>query len=186
MVSKIRQRHSSGGANCLVLNVTYEPLNVIHDTRAVVLILQGKAESVLDQDRICAGDKEALMFPSVIRLTYLAKVPRMRQVPLSRRALFQRDGYQCQYCGERPDKLEVEHVVPRSQGGKNVWQNVTTACRACNARKRDRTPEQAGMQLLSKPYAPSRVAMIASRGHLEWQEWLEGHNLDMVPSDHSR
>lgn len=186
MVSKIRQRHSSGGANCLVLNASYEPINVISDTRAVVLILQGKAESVLDQDRICAGAEEALMFPSVIRLTYMAKVPRMRQVPLSRRALFQRDGYQCQYCGERPDKLEVEHVVPRSHGGRNVWENVVTACRACNARKRDRTPEEAGMRLLSKPFAPSRVAMIASRGHDEWNPWLEGHNIERARSDHSR
>jgi 5-methylcytosine-specific restriction endonuclease McrA len=172
-------RTNGGKHNCLVLNASYEPINVIADTRAVVLILQGKAESVLDQDRICAGDQEALMFPSVIRLTYMAAVPRMRQVPLSRRALFQRDNFTCQYCGEKPDRLEVEHVVPRSHGGRNVWENVVTSCRACNAHKRDRTPDQAGMRLLSKPYAPSRVAMIASRGHDEWEEFLVGHNLDV-------
>lgn len=186
MVSKIRQRNSNQGANCLVLNASYEPINIITDTRAVVLILQGKAESVLDQDRICSGDKQALMFPSVVRLTYMAAVPRMRQVPLSRRALFQRDSFQCQYCGGKPERLEVEHVVPRAQGGRNVWENVTTACRECNAHKRDRTPQQAGMTLLSKPYAPSRVAMIASRGHDEWEPYLEGHNLDMVRTDRSR
>jgi len=160
--------------NCLVLNASYEPINVINANRGVVLILEGKAESVLDTDRICAGGEEVLMFPSVIRLTYMADVPRLRQVPLSRRALFQRDNFTCQYCGERPSKLEVEHVVPRSQGGKNVWNNVTTACRSCNARKRDRTPEEAGMKLLSKPFAPSRVAMIASRGFIEWEPFIGG------------
>jgi 5-methylcytosine-specific restriction endonuclease McrA len=170
----------------LVLNITWEPINIVDDTRAVVLILQGKAESVLDQDRICAGDKHALMFPSVIKLSYLAKVPRMRQVPLSRRALFQRDGWICQYCGQQPKALEVEHVIPRSKGGKNVWENVTTACRGCNATKRDRTPEEAGMRLLSKPYAPSRVAMIASKGHHEWAPFIEGHNLDVVRTDRGR
>lgn len=160
--------------NCLVLNASYEPLNVIEDTRAIVLILQGKAESILDTDRLCSGGREALMFPSVIRLKYMADVPRLRQVPLSRRALFQRDNYTCQYCGDQPAKLEVEHVIPRAQGGKNVWSNVTTACRSCNAHKRDRTPAEAGMTLRTKPYAPSRVAMIASRGYTEWEPFIGG------------
>lgn len=158
--------------NCLVLNASWEPINIITDTRAVVLILQDKAESVLDTDRLCSGMDDALMFPSVIRLLYMASVPRMRKVPLSRRALFQRDGFCCQYCGESPSKLEVEHVVPRAQGGKNRWENVTTACRGCNAFKRDRTPEQAGMKLLSKPYAPSRLAMIVAKGHDDWSRFL--------------
>jgi 5-methylcytosine-specific restriction endonuclease McrA len=161
-------------ANTLVLNASYEPLNVVEDTRAVVLILQGKAESVLDSDRICAGSQSALMFPSVVRLRYMADVPRLRQVPLSRRALFQRDNFTCQYCGEKPQKLEVEHVVPRAHGGRNRWENVVTACRRCNAHKRDRTPEQAGMKLLSKPFAPTRLAMIASRGNVEWEQFLIG------------
>lgn len=158
----------------LVLNVTYEPINVISENRAIVLILQGKAESVLDTDRICSSTNEVIMFPSVIKLTYLANVPRMRQVPLSRRALFQRDNSTCQYCGDKPAKLEVEHVVPRAQGGRNVWTNVVTACRRCNAHKRDRTPEQAGMTLRQKPFAPSRVAMIASRGYTEWEPYIGG------------
>lgn len=158
--------------HCLVLNASYEPINVIRESRGVVLILQGKAESLLDTDRICSGSDEALMFPSVIRLNYQADIPRMRQLPLSRKALFQRDRFTCQYCGEQPIKLEVEHVKPRAQGGKTTWQNVVAACRTCNARKRDRTPEEAGMKLLSKPFAPSRLAHIASRGHEEWTPWL--------------
>ena len=158
--------------NCLVLNASYEPINVIEDTRAIVLLLQGKAETVVESDRLCSGGSTTLMFPSVIRLTYMADVPRLRQVPLSRRALFQRDNFECQYCGDKPAKLEVEHVIPRAQGGRNVWQNVVTACRRCNAHKRDRTPEQAGMCLKRKPYAPSRVAMIASRGFPEWEPFL--------------
>lgn len=172
--SNRERRYSSGSHQTLVLNASYEPINIVPDTRAIVLLLQGKAESVLDTDRICGAANEALMFPSIIRLLYMADVPRLRQLPLSRRNLFDRDKYTCQYCGDKPAKLEVEHVIPRAQGGKNTWQNVTTACRTCNAYKRDRTPEQAGMKLLSKPYAPSRVAIIAARGHSEWSEYLGG------------
>lgn len=158
----------------LVLNASFEPINVIRSTRAVVLILNGKAESVLDTDRLCGSGSggTVLMFPSVIRLLTMADVPRVRQVPLSRRALFQRDHHACQYCGDKPIALEVEHIVPRAQGGKNHWLNVTTACRTCNAKKRDRTPDEAGMKLLSKPYAPTKIAMIASRGHAEWEPFL--------------
>lgn len=173
---KRSQRAMTSEGNVLVLNASYEPINVIKDTRAVVLLLQGKAVSELDSDRICAsGDRQSMiMFPSVIRLTHMASVPRLRQVPLSRKALFQRDSFTCQYCGTKPGKLEVEHVIPRSKGGRNVWQNVTTACRACNAKKRDRTPEEAGMILRSKPFAPNRIAMIAARGHDEWLPYLGG------------
>lgn len=167
----------------LVLNASYEPINIVPDTRAVVLILQGKAESVMDSDRVCSSGNRgtALMFPSVIRLTRMADVPRIRQIPLSRKALFTRDSYRCQYCGikvgainDRGEvtRLEVEHILPRSRGGKNAWTNVTTACRPCNAHKRDRTPEEAGMRLLSKPYAPSKLAMIAAKGHEEWEAFI--------------
>lgn len=162
----------------LVLNASYEPINVIKRTRAVVLIMEGKAESLLDTDIVCrSGSRnENIIFPSVIRLTHMADVPRMRQVPLSRRALFTRDHFTCQYCGDKPTKLEVEHVIPRSRGGRNIWQNVTTACRACNAVKRDRTPDEAGMRLRSKPYAPNQMAIIAARGHQEWEPYLGGSN----------
>lgn len=159
----------------LVLNASYEPINVVNANRAVVLILNGKAESVLDTDRLCGSGSggTTLMFPSVVRLLVMANVPRVRQVPLSRRALFQRDRHTCQYCGDKPVSLEVEHVIPRAQGGKNHWLNVVTACRACNARKRDRTPEQAGMKLLSKPFAPTRIAMIMAKGNTEWEPYLQ-------------
>lgn len=157
-----------------MLNASYEPINVVEDTRGVVLILNGKAETVLDSDRICAsGDRGTMvMFPSVIRLIEMADVPRIRQIPLSRKALFSRDGHRCQYCGEKAGRLEVEHVLPRSRGGKNEWKNVVTACRPCNARKRDRTPEEAGMKLLTKPFAPTKLAMIAAKGHEEWEPFL--------------
>jgi len=169
-----RERRQGGKYQTLVLNASYEPINIVADTRAVVLLLQGKAESVLDTNRICGSAHDAIMFPSVIRLVYMADVPRLRQLPLSRRNLFDRDNYTCQYCGDKPVKLEVEHVIPRAKGGKNTWQNVTTACRQCNAYKRDRTPQEAGMVLMSKPYAPSRVAIIAARGHDEWSAYLGG------------
>lgn len=160
---------------CLVLNASFEPINVVSQNRAVVLILQSKAETVLDTNRICGSGSggTVLMFPSVVRLLVMADVPRVRQVPLSRRALFQRDRHTCQYCNAKPVSLEVEHIIPKARGGKNNWLNVTTACRSCNAKKRDRTPEEAGMKLLSKPFAPTRLAMIAARGHEEWEAYLQ-------------
>lgn len=159
----------------LVLNASYEPVNVINANRAVVLILNGKAEAILDTERLCGSGSggTTLMFPSVVRLKTMRNIPRVRQVPLSRRALFQRDRQTCQYCGDKPTSLEVEHVIPRSKGGKNNWLNVVAACRNCNAHKRDRTPAEAGMILLQKPYAPTRMAMIAARGHDEWKPFLQ-------------
>lgn len=159
----------------LVLNASFEPINCVNANRAVVLILNGKAESVLDTDYVCGSGSggTTLMFPSVVRLTTMRDVPRVRQVPLSRRALFQRDRATCQYCGDKPAALEVEHVIPRSKGGKNNWLNVVAACRTCNAKKRDRTPAEAGMSLLTKPFAPTRMAMIASRGKPEWEQFLQ-------------
>jgi 5-methylcytosine-specific restriction endonuclease McrA len=96
--------------------------------------------------------------PSVIRLTHFVRVPFRSRVPLSRRAVFARDGHRCQYCGAHADS--IDHVLPRSRGGVHAWENVTACCRGCNLRKRDRTPEEAGMRLHRRPAAPRELAWV--------------------------
>ena len=160
--------------NVLVLNATYEPLSVIETSRAVTLLVLGKAQTLETTGEVYSSATEIIPVPSVIRLNYMVNVPRVLTVPLSRRALFARDNYTCQYClttsGHRT--MEVEHVVPRSRGGRNVWENVVTACRDCNGRKADKLLHETGMTLARKPFAPTRQMMIATRGNEAWDKWM--------------
>lgn len=167
--------------NVLVLNATYEPLSVISTERAVTLIMLDRAYTVEGTGALFSSMDEMVEVPSVIRLNQMVHAPRQLTVPLSRRALFARDNNECQYCGVKGGviqndgtklALEVEHVKPRSKGGRNVWENVVAACRSCNGFKADRTPEEAGMVLRRKPFAPTRRAMIASRGNPSWEKYL--------------
>ena len=143
----------------LVLNATYEPLSVVSTRRAVCLVLAEKAEVVHhDDDGLVRSAHLVLHAPLVIRLRYMVKVPYHRRTTMSRRAVFARDSHQCQYCGGHADS--IDHVLPRSRGGEHVWENVAAACRPCNLRKRDRTPEEAGMRLLRSPHQPRELAWI--------------------------
>ena len=98
--------------------------------------------------------------PSVVRLRHYVRVPYQRAVPLNRRTVFQRDGHRCQYCGRQAENLD--HVVPRSQGGSHVWSNVVAACRRCNTKKGGRTPREAGLRLVSAPRPPRADTWIAA------------------------
>ena len=160
----------------LVLNASYEPLSVVDINRAITLLVLGKASVLEDTGIPFSSAHEMYMTPSVIRLNYMVPMPRKLTVPFSRRALFARDEYTCQYCATvatKDNTMEVEHVVPRSRGGRNSWENTVTACRDCNGRKADRTPAEAGMELLRKPFAPTRRAMIATRGNETWDKYLQ-------------
>src|SRR3954447_2837796 len=142
----------------LVLNATYEPLSVVPTRRAVCLVLAEKAEVLHDDEGLMRSAHLELRTPLVIRLRYMVKVPFHRRTTMSRQAVFARDSHQCQYCGGHADS--IDHVVPRSRGGEHVWENVAAACRPCNLRKRDRTPEEAGMRLLRSPRQPRELAWI--------------------------
>lgn len=162
--------------NVLVLNATYEPLGVVSTERAVTLLMLEKADTVEGTGDLFSSMNEMVERPSVIKMRYMVDAPRKLTVPLSRRALFARDDQRCQYCGIEGGKglsLEVEHVIPRSRGGRNVWENVVAACRACNGRKADRTPDEAGMVLRRKPFAPTRRMMIGTRGNDTWSKYLQ-------------
>ena len=161
----------------LVLNASYEPLNITTWRRAVVMLLKGKAEGLEhDPTSLLRPDQ---MRPTVIRLRQFVRVP-YRQLPLTRRNVFQRDGHACQYCGYNGDKLSIDHVQPRSRGGVDSWDNVTTACLPCNIRKGNRTPREAGMALNRPPHRPlSSLSFEANRQlragrNAEWAKYLIG------------
>ena len=137
----------------LVLNQNYQPLNICDARRALALLARGNAELLIDGLGTIRTISRTFAIPSVIRLIYMVKRPLMQR-RLSRQAVFFRDGYTCQYCGKATKQLTLEHVVPRSRDGPHVWENIVSACMACNHRKAGRTPSEAKMRLLSKPSAP--------------------------------
>ena len=136
----------------LVLNQSYEPLNLCRTRRAIVLIFRGKAEVLEDSRGELHSVTRIFQIPSVIRLVYMVKRPR-HQKKLSRFEIFNRDQYTCQYCGRQTKELTLDHVIPRRRGGMHTWDNVVSACIPCNRRKGGRTPEEARMQLLRQPRA---------------------------------
>ncbi|KAB8144546.1 HNH endonuclease [Chloroflexia bacterium SDU3-3] len=159
------------GQRVLVLNSSYEPLQLISARRAIVLLLQEKAEMIEAAHQRLRAQGFAIEIPLVIRLVRYIRIPRRLRLPCSRRGVLARDRETCQYCGAQPGRshLTVDHVLPRSRGGLTTWDNVVTACRECNHSKGWRTPEEAGMQLMSVPRQPQYVA-FALLGELERHE----------------
>jgi 5-methylcytosine-specific restriction endonuclease McrA len=144
----------------LVLNATYEPINVCTVRRAVVLLLKEKAEVVEQSGRRLRSPTMSVTRPLVIRLVTYVRVPRdPRRRKLTRRAVFARDSWTCQYCGARSN-LTVDHVIPRSKGGPSTWDNIVASCAPCNRRKGDRLPPQADMTLRRTPRPPSPQVFI--------------------------
>jgi 5-methylcytosine-specific restriction endonuclease McrA len=161
----------------LVLNQNYEPLNVCNARRALVLVDGGKAEVLEHGLGPIRTPSRSFARPSVIRLVYMIKRPRPR-VRLTRREIFIRDHHTCQYCGVRGRDLTLDHVVPRHRGGRHTWDNLVSACRACNHRKGGRTPEEARMQLRRPPAEPHATSYYLFHQYLEndsfrnWQKFI--------------
>lgn len=155
----------------LILNATYEPLGVISMERAVTLVVIGDARTVLDTGREFRSPSLSIPEPSVIVLNKAVRVDRSKSVPLSRKALFARDGHECAFC-EDGSAETIDHVQPKSKGGQHEWMNVVSACARCNHKKRDRTPEEAGMPLRFRPFIPTRAFMLGSRNRPEWEPFL--------------
>lgn len=165
-----KQRYMS---RALVLNATFEPLCVVSSRRALLLVLDGKAEPVSTTDRSFRSQRASWPEPSVVRLGYYVKVPYQARIALNRRAVFARDGHRCQYCGASAEN--IDHVIPRSKGGLHSWDNVVAACRPCNTRKRDRLLEDSGMKLRRVPMAPrQRTWILAASGvtRPDWEPYL--------------
>jgi 5-methylcytosine-specific restriction endonuclease McrA len=145
-------------ARALVLNATYEPLSVVSTLRALVLVLDDKAECVLDTERVLHSEYLAVPEPSVVRLNRYIHVPHTHRSVPNRRTVFARDDGACQYCGSAADS--VDHIVPRSRGGAHTWDNVVAACRRCNGRKRDRLLAETGMRLRRPPSEPGPLTLF--------------------------
>jgi 5-methylcytosine-specific restriction endonuclease McrA len=161
----------------LVLNATYEPLSVVSVKRAVVLLLKEKAELIEAAQARLRAENFSIPKPLVIRLVYYVRIPRRMSLPVTRKTVLARDNYTCQYCRTAPprQKLTMDHVLPRSRGGKTTWENVVAACQRCNGRKGSRTPTEANMKLLSQPKRPRYIA-IATLASLEakraWDKYM--------------
>jgi 5-methylcytosine-specific restriction endonuclease McrA len=145
----------------LVLNATYEPINVCTVRRAAVLLLKEKAELVERAAWHLRSEHSQMPRPVVIRLVSYVHVPRdTARRKITRRAVFARDGWSCQYCGSRSN-LTVDHVIPRSKGGGSTWENIVASCAPCNRRKGDRLPAQIDMHPRRAPRAPSPHVFIS-------------------------
>lgn len=157
-------------SSVLVLNLDYEPINVCNVKRAVVLLDRGKAELMENGRGEIHTPTLTLAVPSVIRLGYLVK-RHFAQRKLSKKEIFLRDHYTCQYCGLQTKDLTVDHVRPRHQGGDHTWENVVSACIPCNRRKAARTPTEARMQLLRHPKAPYPSPYYILYNRVIMEEW---------------
>lgn len=162
----------------LVLNSSYEAIHICTTRRAIVLMWKGVADSVDDSKMMVHTPTTAVRLPAVIRLRRYVQIP-YRPVPFGRKNVFLRDSNTCQYCRQKgsPDRLTLDHVVPVSRGGTDTWENVVTACRACNGQKGNRTPEEAGMELRyapKRPHLPSFLHLVRLMGeqHAEWRKYL--------------
>lgn len=170
----------------LLLNASYEPMNFISDLRAMKLLLKGRAEIITNMQgkrsvwlgAFFTSASQRFEIPATLRL--LEQVKRRWKPPRFRKkVLFNRDSWSCQYCGTKLswDTIEIEHILPASRGGPTSWHNCVAACKPCNKRKADRTPDEAGMQLLSVPREPSPLHFWdiarSSAWHDDWEMFIE-------------
>lgn len=158
----------------LLLNASYEPLRIISTKRAVVLLLQEKAEVVEEGSDEYHSASASVPVPEVIRLKYFVQVPYRARVPLSNSGVLRRDRHECCYC-ERNRGTTVDHVHPRAKGGQHVWENVVAACTKCNAKKADKTLAELGWKMRYKPTVPhgTQWLLVGIRGVREqWEPWL--------------
>lgn len=170
--------------NVLLLNASYEPLKMISVRRAINLLLADKVQAVEGIAARLASVNRVFEVPSVVRLTYYVNVPRPG-ISWSRRAVLERDSWQCVYCGVQTgtkrngrflnkNDFTIDHLIPKSRGGLNSWGNTACACGPCNNRKADRTPHEAGMKLLFEPKTPrGRVLVVRGQVPGEWMKYLD-------------
>jgi 5-methylcytosine-specific restriction endonuclease McrA len=161
----------------LVLNANYEPLHVCDTRRALTLIFGGKARMLANGRGTIRTVRQTFPLPSVIQLAY--QIHRPRPHPrLTKKEVFRRDGFTCQYCGRQTPHLTIDHIIPRHRGGNHTWRNLVTACPSCNRHKGGRTLEEVHMRLLHTPHEPPQNARYVFGHYLEtyseWDPYLEG------------
>jgi 5-methylcytosine-specific restriction endonuclease McrA len=135
------------------------PVSVISVRKAIILLFLEKAEVIKNHNTIkLYSPSISFSIPLIIRLHNFYQAP--KSIDLTRKNIFKRDGMKCQYCGKRNTHLTIDHILPKSRGGKDDWENLITSCDACNNSKGNRLPEEAGMKLLSKPRRPNPINFI--------------------------
>lgn len=150
----------------LMLTPWMAPHEIIPWQRAVVLVWLGKVDVLEHYDELLASPSWSLQAPAVVRLRKAVRASKPSLVRFTRRNVYARDDYTCQYCGMRKQGrgLSFDHVVPRVKGGQTIWDNIVTACHACNDRKGGRSPDEAGMKLLRKPFRPKALPISTPPG----------------------
>jgi len=175
----VRPLENLNGARVLILNASFEPLHVCSVKRAVTLLMHDVVERVEDSGYFLRSPNALFPVPSVVKLRRFVRGPFRQRVAFNRKNVFRRDDHTCQYCSRRTFDLTLDHVMPRSRGGGTTWENVVACCKACNAKKRDRTPDEAGLRLLRQPYAP-RFMFSSAYGVMPdidpiWERYLPAH-----------
>lgn len=164
----------------LLLNTTFEPLTVVTARRALKLLFSKKAHSIEEGGAFIQTIRARVRIPSVIQIVYYIRKPYMAP-KFSKRSVFIRDGYNCQYCGKHTPKPTIDHIIPRSKGGKTNWSNVVTACHACNNRKGDRSLKESGMRLIKDPQEPKFLvysAIISPARVKKWERYFHPEKYD--------
>jgi 5-methylcytosine-specific restriction endonuclease McrA len=152
----------------LVLNSDYTPLNITTFKRAIILVIKGKAEIIKNDDNIIRSESITYSKPLIIRLfDYISH--KMKNLRVNRSRLYKRDNNECAYCGSKKE-LTIDHIIPKSRGGKNTWNNLITCCLPCNLRKGDKTPEEARMPLRFQPRTPTLFANESSVAKV-WEDY---------------
>jgi 5-methylcytosine-specific restriction endonuclease McrA len=162
----------------LVLNASYEPINICAARRALVLVLKGVASAEEESSQFVHSARSALRLPSVIRLLEYRRIPHQTRA-LSRKNILMRDRYTCQYCHRTlpSAELTLDHVVPRSRSGETAWENLVACCHPCNNRKGSRTPEEAGMRLVRPPrpfslHTSRHLMRLLGKSDEQWRKYL--------------
>lgn len=165
-------------APVLVLNATYEPINVTPVRRAVVLLFKGVATTEEVDGAFVRSSRTSMRVPSVIRLREFRRIPHQTRA-LSRKNILIRDRHTCQFCGRifPAGELTLDHIVPRSRGGRTDWDNLVACCHACNSRKGDRLPEEAGLKLLRPPrsftlHTSRQLMRLMGKSDERWRKYL--------------
>lgn len=159
----------------LVLNAAYEPIHLVSWQKAMCLVFTAKAEIVAEYDHMVRSVSQLFRLPSVVRLKrYVRTFKRTMNARCTRRNVLMRDRYKCQYCGIgcNMGTITIDHVMPRSRGGKTVWDNVVAACHPCNRRKADRTPLEANLPLLKVPKRPTWVDLLEESHRDLLDSWM--------------
>ncbi|TCD47708.1 HNH endonuclease [Chlorobium sp. N1] len=155
----------------LVLNSSYEPLSVCDAQKAILLLFGGKAVPVTHHpERFICTVTRSYPMPSIVRLTMFVRLP-YKRIMLNRKNILRRDAYQCQYCGRTEEQLTIDHIIPRSRGGEDSWENLITACRKCNTKKGNRTPKEASMQLMKKAERPNHLMFMQQLTTAATEDW---------------